>query len=61
VVQSTGDQGCFLSDAHAIHDQLGSVDKRIEFVPGDHYLTQPVGARDAVADLIVSWVQDRAA
>ena len=57
VVQSTGDQGCFLSDAHAIHDQLGSADKRLELVAGDHYLTQPQGARDAVADLVVSWIQ----
>jgi pimeloyl-ACP methyl ester carboxylesterase len=59
VVQSTGDQGCFLSDAHAIHDQLGSTDKQLELVPGDHYLTQPEGARDAVADLIVDWVTNR--
>jgi pimeloyl-ACP methyl ester carboxylesterase len=59
VVQSTGDQGCFLSDAHAIHDQLGSTDKQLELVPGDHYLTQPEGARDSVADLIVDWVAKR--
>ena len=40
-----GDQGCFLSDARAIYDELGSTDKRLELVPGDHYLRQPDGAR----------------
>jgi esterase/lipase len=59
VVQSTGDQGCFISDAHAIHDQLGSSDKQLELVPGDHYLTRPESARDEVADLIVAWVGQR--
>jgi len=59
VVQSTADQGCFISDAHAILDMLGSTDKRLELVPGDHYLTRPDGARDAVADLIVEWVKAR--
>ena len=59
VVQSTGDQGCFLSDARAIHDELGSTDKRIELVPGDHYLRQPDGAREALADLVVAWVGER--
>jgi hypothetical protein len=59
VVQSTGDQGCFLSDARAIHDELGSSDKRIELVPGDHYLRQPDGAREALADLVVAWVGER--
>jgi pimeloyl-ACP methyl ester carboxylesterase len=59
VVQSTGDQGCFLSDARAIHDELGSTDKRIELVPGDHYLRQPEGAREALADLVVGWVEER--
>jgi len=59
VVQSTGDQGCFLSDARFIHDELGSTDKTLELVPGDHYLTQPAGAREALADLIVSWIGER--
>lgn len=59
VVQSTADQGCFVSDARAIHDELGSADKRLELVPGDHYLTQPSGARDSVADLIVEWINEK--
>ena len=56
VVQSTGDQGCFLSDAHTIYDQLGSADKSLELVPGEHYLRTPAGARDQVADLIAGWI-----
>jgi pimeloyl-ACP methyl ester carboxylesterase len=60
VIQSTGDQGCFLSDARAIHDQLGSSDKHLHLVPGDHYLKEPSGARDDVATMVVDWINERA-
>jgi pimeloyl-ACP methyl ester carboxylesterase len=60
VIQSTGDQGCFPSHAHAIHAQLGSVDKALEWVPGDHYLLTPHGQREAVAELIAAWIAERA-
>jgi hypothetical protein len=60
VIQSKGDQGCFLSDARAIHDQLGSTDKRLELVPGDHYLREPRGAREEVATMAVDWITERA-
>jgi esterase/lipase len=56
VVQSLADTGVFPSDAHAIHDALGSRDKTLELIAGDHYLEDP-GARDTVADLIAAWVQ----
>ena len=59
VVQSLSDQGCFPSDAHKIHDDLASSDKRLEFVPGDHYLLTPAAARDDVADLIAAWLAER--
>ena len=61
VVQSTGDKGCFPSDAQAIHDDLASTDKRLEFVPGDHYLQTPATARDDVADLIAAWLKEHGA
>lgn len=61
VVQSTADTGVFPSDAHAIHDALASSDKSLEFVTGDHYLVEPTDARDAVADLIASWLGARGA
>jgi len=58
VVQSLADTGCFPSDAGAIYESLGASDKRLELVPGDHYLQEPESARDAVADLIAGWLSD---
>ena len=59
VIQSLADSGVFPSDARLIYDGLGSEDKTIEMVPGDHYLQAPDGAREHVADLIVGWLKDR--
>ncbi len=58
VVQSTADTGVFPSDARAIYDALASQDKRIEMVPGDHYLQTPEGARNDVADLLAAWLSE---
>ena len=60
VVQSTADQGCFPSDAKTICDDIGSEDKRLEVVPGDHYLSDPED-RTAVADFIADWLRDHVA
>jgi len=60
VIQSLADTGVFPSDARGIHDALGSADKTLEFVTGDHYLERPATARDHVADLIATWVQGHA-
>ncbi len=57
VVQSTADKGVFPSDAHAVHDALASVDKTLEFLPGEHYFE--TGGRDDVADLIGGWIDQR--
>lgn len=59
VVQSLGDTGVFPSDARAIFDALACKEKTLEFMAGDHYLTEPEGARDEAADLIVGWLEDR--
>jgi hypothetical protein len=59
VVQSTADAGCFPSDAEAIYNDLGSKDKTLEFIPGDHYLTEPAGAREQAAELIAGWIEGR--
>ncbi len=59
VVQSTGDQGCYPSDARAIHAALAAPDKTLEMIAGDHYLQQPAGARQAAADLIAGWADSR--
>jgi hypothetical protein len=59
VVQSLGDRGVFPSDARAIHAQLGAPDKRLELVPGEHYLED--GGRDDVADLLTGWLREHGA
>lgn len=59
VIQSTHDQGCFPSDAHAIRDALGADDLTFELIPGDHYLRSPDGARDHLADLVADWLGSR--
>ena len=56
VIQSTADTGVFPSDAHAIHVALASEDKVLEFMTGDHSLTEPQEAREEVADRITGWV-----
>lgn len=61
VVQSLADTGVFPSDARTIHENLGSADRRLELITGDHYLLDPPGARDAVADLIAAWLTERGA
>jgi pimeloyl-ACP methyl ester carboxylesterase len=60
VVQSTADVSVFPSDARAIFDALGSKDKALVWVEGDHYLQSPDGVRDDVAARLAAWVTDRA-
>jgi pimeloyl-ACP methyl ester carboxylesterase len=59
VIQSKGDTGVFPSDATRIYEALGSSDKQMKMVPGNHYLLTPTNARDDVADLIAAWVRER--
>lgn len=59
VVQSTADTGVFPSDARSIHDAMGSRDKQLEMIPGDHYLESPDDARDNTADMIADWIRSR--
>ena len=59
VVQSRADCGVFPSDAKAIYASLGSSDKTLQFIDGDHYLQTPSGAREAAADLIADWLAPR--
>jgi len=61
VLQSTADTGVFPSDAQAIYGALGSEDKALVMIPGDHYLTEPAGARDGAADHIDRWLKERGA
>ncbi|MGV9867158.1 alpha/beta hydrolase family protein [Rhodococcus koreensis] len=57
-IGADADTGIFPSDTAILHKLLGSKDKTVETLNGDHYFTQP-GAREAVADCIASWVHDR--
>lgn len=59
VIQSMADTGVFPSDARAIHDALAATDRTLQFMTGDHYLTAPADARDAVADRIHGWLETR--
>jgi pimeloyl-ACP methyl ester carboxylesterase len=58
VLQSTADQGCFPSDARAIHDAMAAEDKHLEAVRGDHYFLDPAD-RETVADCIADWLRER--
>jgi pimeloyl-ACP methyl ester carboxylesterase len=60
VIQSMADTGVFPSDARAIHQSLAARDKELQFLRGDHYLTDPSDSRDEVADRIDAWVSARA-
>lgn len=60
VVQSTADVGVFPSDARAVYEALGSAEKTLEWIAGDHYLEWPETARDDTADLVAAWIADRA-
>lgn len=57
VVQSTGDRGVYPSDARALHDAIGSRDKTLIWLPGEHYFedTGPAAAADHVAE----WARER--
>jgi hypothetical protein len=61
VLQSDADTGVFPSDAQAIYDALAAEDKSIGFMTGDHYLTDPAGARDEAADRIAAWLEQHGA
>ena len=56
VIQSDADTGVFPSDLKLIHDSLGSKDKEMHMIAGDHYLLKPADARPKVADLIAQWL-----
>ncbi len=59
VVQADADSGVFPSDAAGILDGLGSTDKQLLTLTGDHYFLTPDGARDALADAVAGWVAER--
>ena len=61
VIQSTADVSVFPSDTRGIHEALGSADKELVWMEGDHYLEAPAGAREEAAERIASWAAGRGA
>lgn len=59
VVQAGADCGVFPSDAQAILAGLGSHDKQLVQVAGDHYFQTPATARQELAELIAGWIAER--
>lgn len=60
VIQGLADTGVFPSDAHKIHDSLGSRDKTLQLIPGEHYFEESLESRHRVASLMCDWVKARA-
>ena len=63
VVSYTGDNGVFREDARLIFDSLGSGDKRLVEVDGDHYGFPLAGGsdwgRDHAVAAIVEWLREK--
>lgn len=59
VLQSLGDTGVFPSHARMIESLLGSADKSLEWLDGDHYFVTPDNARAELAARIDGWLQAR--
>ena len=60
VIQSRADQGVFLSDARKMFEAVGSKDKTIELIPGNHYLEDGPDYRHRAAAIIADWIKTRA-
>ncbi|WP_021591360.1 hypothetical protein [Actinomadura welshii] len=63
LIEFTGDQACFPSDAREMYDALGSLDKQHVKVPGRHF-GQPIREGEPTgielsAERIVRWMQER--
>jgi len=55
VIDALDDSGVYPSDAAKIFDAIGSTDKTLHSLPGDHYFREPTDSRELVADLMVEW------
>lgn len=60
VISANHDQGCYPSHAQLIYDALGSEDKQLLALDGDHYFEE-FGDRDELADIIASWIENHGA
>ncbi len=60
VIQSRADQGVFLSDARKMFEAVGSQDKTVELIPGNHYLEDGPDYRHRAAAIIADWLKTHA-
>ena len=59
VVQGMADTGVFPSDARLIHSFIGSADKTLELIPGQHYFEDSRAIRDRAIDVMDAWIKAR--
>lgn len=59
VVQGMSDLGVFPSDAEQIFENIGSVDKNLQLIPGSHYFEDSDEVRNEAATLVSDWVVER--
>lgn len=59
VVQGVADTGVFPSDARLIHSFIGSADKTLELIPGQHYFEDSRAIRDRAIDVMDAWIKAR--
>lgn len=59
VVQGLADTGVFPQDAHDIHGFIGSADKTLELIPGQHYFEDGPEVRNAMASLVCDWARSK--
>jgi hypothetical protein len=60
VVQGLADTGVFPSDAKLIHSFIGSADRELHLIKGQHYFEDSRAIRDAAIDLMTAWIEKRA-
>jgi hypothetical protein len=58
-VHATADSGAYESDARGILAGPAAADRGLELRRADHYFTEPVGAREELADLLAAWAGHR--
>lgn len=59
VIQGDADTGVFPSDAKIIFDSLGSKDKSMQIIPGQHYFEDSREVREQAASLVCDWVKSK--
>ncbi|MFC5996723.1 hypothetical protein ACFQE5_21170 [Pseudonocardia hispaniensis] len=59
-VHARGDAGVYESNTRGILDELAAGEP-LELLAGDHYFTQPAGARSELAELLTGWLGQREA